>query len=190
MKKMLSLILCIAVLSSLCIPSFALESNDISGVENEITISTIPIEQLLQDDYWTILSDETSTTPIILNSTASTDADLMFTRLVVGYNRPDKRLAVGITNYVPSGEIPYLFFSMTGTIRVVDEESYEVIISGQNFTETNIIPSTSINTTAGIENIYLFKGEKISVTVEGSCSVSADIKVILFSQTAHCIVSV
>ena len=139
-----------------------------------------------------ILYDEINTTPITpttLNREASTRADTMYTRLVIGYNRPDKRLAVGITNYVPSGT-PYLFFSMSGKIWVVDEESYEVIIDGRDFTETNIIPDTSINTTAAIENIGLFKGEKISVTVSGTCAVSADIKIVPFSQTAHCVVSV
>jgi hypothetical protein len=192
MKKILSFLLCLSVASSLCIPSFALDVNNTSSVENEITISTIPIEQLFQGDYWTILYDEINTTPITpttLNREASTRADTMYTRLVIGYNRPDKRLAVGITNYVPSGT-PYLFFSMSGKIWVVDEESYEVIIDGRDFTETNIIPDTSINTTAAIENIGLFKGEKISVTVSGTCAVSADIKIVPFSQTAHCVVSV
>lgn len=192
MKKIISILLSTLLMTNLCISSLALDMSNTPNSEQEFTISTVPMEQLLNDEYWTILYDETTTTPFTLESShgiSTVSVDAMYTRLTIGYNRPDKRLAVGIMNYVPSGT-PYFFYSMSGTIRVVDEESYEVIISGQPFSTVNILPDTSISTEEAIENIGLFKGEQISVTVSGTCTVSSDIGVVPFSQTAHCTVSV
>lgn len=188
MKKLCGILVSISLALSMCITGFAMEPTEVSEEQDVLQVSTASVEEILNNDYWTVLSDETGLTPIPMELEERAGVDYMYTRVVVGYNRPDKRLAVGITNYVPNGG--YLFYSMTGTITVVDEESEEIIISNRPFSASNLIPDTSIDTTESIENIGLVKGEKIAVTASGNCAVSADAKIVSFTQTAHCTVSV
>lgn len=191
MKKLIAVVLSAAMMFSMSANCFAAAPDDLCEGNTESSISEVTAEELFNDENWTILYEGISETPLPANTQGGVSAassDAMYTKLTVGYNRNDLRLAVGIKNYVPNNTGEYLFSTMTGKIMVTDEESLEVIISGQSFSATNIVPSTTISTNEAIENIGLPKGSLIQVTVSGNCLVNSEI--VAFSQTAHCTVSV
>ena len=176
MKKLFAMMLAAAMCLSLCVPAFAIEQD----IPSSNMLPSENAEELDNVDSFTaeeqVLVNETFETYIPVESLGSAHTKgiiingyvVVNTQVIVTYLQTSHKLRVYTKHYTDS--LTFGLLSSVGTIRVVDTYSNEVIVNAEPFTMTSMPPligSNSIDTTTTINNIGLYNGEHISVTVAG-----------------------
>lgn len=177
MKRILSMTLATIISLSLCVPAFAIEQR-ISSTEMLSSESmkshalAEPFgteEQVLVNEIFEISIPVECLETVHAKGTIINGYIIVNTQVIVSYFQTSHKLKVYIKHYTSS--LTFGLLSSIGTIRVVDIDSNETIISAEPFTMISMPPligSDSIDTTTTINNIGLYSGERISVTVAGA----------------------